>query len=302
MGGVPIEKEIQLLNSGQLLRRGEFGPLSRSRRIQVASSCYDIGIPLHQASSIRKQLLIQKVTSGSWLLKDEEVIDCIVDKFCRKRSILKLAYEYDLPPVSILRCIIKQRVKEASPHIIRKYGGTHRLKQITMMVIHEQHQNYLSDILTSSWERRQLQIAKAHDSVGYQRDVTAGASWESQVFKFFDLHDIKYIKEKEMKQAGILTRCTPDCLFIDDVYINGEQVRWLELKSFYASGLDEVRKFTEKSIVRQVEKYERTFGEGHGAVILRNGFSKKISDMHKSTLFLDGGPLFIPKDLNLTFE
>ena len=167
-GGVPIDKEIQLLNSGQLLRRGEFGPLSPSRLIQVASCCYDIGMPLHQASSIRKQLLIQKVTSGSWLLKDEGVVDDIADKFCRERSILKLAYEYDLPPVSILRCIIKKRVKDASPHIIRRYGGTHRLKQITMMVIHEQHQNYLSDILTSSWERRQLQIAKAHDSVGYQ--------------------------------------------------------------------------------------------------------------------------------------
>jgi len=166
--GVPIEKEIQLLDSGQLLRRGEFGPLSPSRRIQVASCCYDVGIPLHQASSIRKQLLIQKVTSGSPLLKDEEVIDDIIAKFNCKKSILKLAYEYDLPPVSIMRCIIKQRVKAASPHIIRKYDGTHRLKSITMMVIHEQHQSYLSDILTSNWELRQLQIAKAHDSVGYQ--------------------------------------------------------------------------------------------------------------------------------------
>jgi len=122
------------------------------------------------------------------------------------------------------------------------------------------------------------------------------------VFKYFDLHDIKYIKENEMKQAGILTRCTPDCLFIDDVFINGKNVRWLELKSFYASGLDEVRKFTEKSIVRHVEKYERTFGEGKGAVILKNGFSKTISDMHPNTLYLDGGPLFMPKDLALTFE
>ena len=47
---VPIQKEIQLLMSNTLIRRGEFGKVYGSRALDVELSCIDAGLTFHQGA------------------------------------------------------------------------------------------------------------------------------------------------------------------------------------------------------------------------------------------------------------
>ena len=155
---------------------------------------------------------------------------------------------------------------------------------------HQDDNDAVKDLL-SEWELKQLQTAKENDMVGYRDNSTVAEEWENDIYNFLDKHDINYITEDTMKLHGIESKGTPDCLLLDDLFVNGNQIKWIEFKCFYASGLRENSYFTNKSLCKQIRKYEKEFGK-NGAVILKNGFSGKIEERFPSTLFLDGGPLY----------
>ena len=92
---VPVTSEIQLLRSGALVRRGEFGPLMGSRVLEVELECSDSGLTIDQAQSIRKQLLIRKAQKASRRLKNERVLQRISRKFDRQQTpLLDLAQQH----------------------------------------------------------------------------------------------------------------------------------------------------------------------------------------------------------------
>lgn len=294
---VPLQKEIQLLTSGTLLRRGEFGSLDGSRALEVELECSELGMSFHQAVSIRKQLMMRKMLKGSFKLKDENTLGDIKKKFeQRQRPLLELSQEYDLPPVSIFRAIVAPRVLSANPQCsclqTRRPAG-----RIVQSIIGETDSDNVEAFLTE-WELKQLQAAKENDVVGHQISCTAAEEWEDAIYTFLDERGINYLTEESMKLKGYETIGTPDCLLLDDLFINGQLIRWMEFKSYYVSGLKENKYFTKKAVSKQVEKYEKEFGK-NGAVILKNGFSDSISRRYPSTMFLDGGPLHAGDDYSL---
>ncbi len=105
---VPIQKEVRLLMSGTLVRRGEFGPLHGSMAIKVELECTKLGIDLDQALSIWKQLMMGKVLKGgASKLKDECTMKRIQKEFKqRQRLLLNILQAYNLPPVSIFRAVL----------------------------------------------------------------------------------------------------------------------------------------------------------------------------------------------------
>lgn len=288
---VPIKKEIQLLMSGNLVRRGEFGPLVGSRALEVELESAELELTFQQALSIRKQLMISKILKvGTAKLKNEQTTKKILWDFeQRQRSLLELSYQYDLPPVTIFRAILAPRVHDAFPQF-RCRNRNRPAGRIIQSIINEVDPGQVKSFL-SEWEFKELQIAKENDVVGYNGDSTDTArEWEKSIHNYLDKHGIKYVTEETIKMHGYNDKGTPDCLLVDELYINGKQIRWIECKSFYASGLRENSYFTRKAISRQVDRYEKEYGKC-GAVMLKYGFSATICQRHPSTLFLDGGPL-----------
>lgn len=285
---VPIEKEIRLLMSGNLVRKGEFGPLSGSRELEVELESAELGLTFQQALSIRKQLLVSKLMKdGISKLKNEQTVKKLTREFERnQRSLLELSFKYDLPPVTILRSILASRVPQFSC-LDRNRPVGRVLQSIISEVKYEHVKSYLCE-----WEFKELQTAKENDIVGYSGNSldSAPQEWETTIFDYLDEHGIKYMNEETLKLYGLEEKGTPDCLLLDELYINGKHVRWIECKSFYASGLRENSYFTRKAVSRQVDRYEKEFGRC-GAVILKNGFSSTVCLKHPSTLFLDSGPL-----------
>jgi hypothetical protein len=284
--------------SGTLVRRGEFGPLCGSRRIEVDLECAELGIHFDQALSIRKQLMMSKVLKGgSWKLKDEYTMKRIRKEFEQKqRPLLEISQRYDLPPVSIFRAIVAPRVLNAYPQFTC-LDRTRPAGRIVQSIISEACPDQLKEFV-SDWEVNELKIAKEFDMVGYSGNCTAAGEWERTIYDFLDEHNINYLTEETLKLDGYGEMGTPDCLLVDDLFIHGKLVKWIEFKSFYASGLKENSYFARKAVGRQVKKYGKSFGKS-GAVILKNGFSTEISRRYPSTLFLDGGSLSSKNEFNL---
>ena len=281
---VPISKEIQLLQKDVLIRRGEFGQLHGSRQLEVELECCELGLTFHQALSIRKQLLIKKARANHWKLKDEDSLEEVISTFQKqKKSLIDVGFELDLPPVSIMRAILASRLRERYSEL---HGSNRRrsTRKILQSIIFEDDEENV-DTFLSEWELKELQNAKKLDMIGYVTQCTSPQDWEDQLYTFLDDYQINYAKEEDLRSMG--TRSTPDCLLLDDVSINGRKVRWIEFKSYYASGLRENSWFTNK-LLSQSKKYEKEF-RGEGAIIMKGGFSETL--VSSSTLFLDSGPL-----------
>lgn len=135
----------------------------------------------------------------------------------------------------------------------------------------------------------QLQLAKESDVISYQDQPNEIRSniWEEALYTHLEECDVNYTTEDELRKVG--SRITPDCLLLDDCVINGKHVRWIDVKSSYASGLRENVHFAKK-LKKQIAKYQGEFG-ANGAVIFKHGFSSKLAKQNPHTLFLDAGPL-----------
>ena len=281
---MPVSKEKELLQKDVLIRRGEFGSLHGSRLLEVELECCELGISVSQAMSIRKQLLMGKARSNHWKLRKKKSLKNVIHSFEKEgKSLTTIAQELDLPPVSVFRAIIANRVLDRPPEI-QVARRKRPSRKIIQSIIAENNSSYL-DSYISKRELAEIQRAKKCDVIGHIMNSTSPQDWENDLYKFLDAHQINYIKEKDLKSLG--TQSTPDCLLLDDISINGRKVRWIEFKSYYASGLKENWWFTKK-LIEQSEKYKKEF-RGEGAIIMKGGFSEKLTT--SSTLFLDSGPL-----------
>jgi hypothetical protein len=189
-----------------------------------------------------------------------------------------MSKDMNLPPVSIFRAIISARLAK----MYRKKERTRIIKGMVYDCEGESIREFLSD-----WEFQQMQLAKRNDIVGFAGHDIDWKEWENEVLAFLDDHSINYVAESILRQSD--TNSTPDVLVLDDLYINNQLIRWIEVKSYYASGLRENEYITKKSLFNQVKRYHSEFGTG--AVILKNGFSDRISRKLENTVLLDSGPL-----------
>ena len=303
-GPVPLRSEISLLASGTLVRRGEFGHLAGSRALEVALACDEQGLSFRQGASIRKQLLWGKLMrrGGMRKLRRAGSVRALTRQFeAGQTPLLELAARHDLPPVSILRAILTARVRATTPRRSRGPGGRRPAgtRRVVQAIIGETSDEHVARFL-SDWELAELRTAKAHDAVGHRPAAATAAAdaWERAVYAYLDAQGVRYLSEEDLKRGGAhggwdaASRGTPDCVILndDELVLNGRAVRWIEFKSYYASGLRDNAPFTRRAVSRQVERYQREFGP-RGAVILRDGFSDEVSRRYPDTLFLDGGPL-----------
>lgn len=280
---IPLSSELELIRKNVLYRRGEFGPLNSSRQLELELESYAVGMTCQQGHCMRKQQLIRNALLNGDKLKDDRLIKRFSRQFEKgRKSLLKMSTELDLPPVSIFRAILDARLT----HDFNIPHHKSRSRIIKSMMYGNDSESIWTYLL-SDFEFQQMQLAKQHDIVAYAHDDALPQQWEEQVMAYLDEHNINYVNEEILRQSD--ANSTPDFLILDDLYINNKLTRWIEVKSFYASGLRENHYFTKKSLLNQVKRYERELGSG--AVILKNGFSDAIINKLDRTLLLDGGPL-----------
>jgi hypothetical protein len=162
-------------------------------------------------------------------------------------DILSLSRNYAMPPVTLLRGIFYYN---KLPHI-------HNIFRRKMTP---------EDGLALPRDQEQFRIAEANDaeSTFNQQYIADIAQQNEDMFVNFFVQLGIGVKTQtamvaEQVQSHGRAIITPDLLFTDDVFINGEKINWIDFKDYIGS---DVWGRIKKSNHEQCEKYTRTFGPG----------------------------------------
>ena len=224
---------------------------------------------VEQALSLRSALIQQKTVYSHRKLKRNA--RTLARKYREGSTILELSKEFDFPPMNVFRAVLeamgwsKSKIKET-------------LRNPSSM---------------KERERREFESAEAADrvtSVDQSETQVKADLFEDILADWFEEQGIRLRRQPEMvkEQSEALGRPvrTPDLLFLDHVYINGQPVAWLDAKHFYGADVEFQRKKMKKQMNRYIDEW------GSGAIMFRHGFCENL--YLPGVLMLDSGPI----DLN----
>lgn len=90
--------------------------------------------------------------------------------------------------------------------------------------------------------------------------------FEGKVEKKLRKVGLKFLTEKQQREAGTNTSATPDFLMTAPIFYNGHQINWIDAKNFLGWESDLVY----SKLKKQAKKYNTAFG--HGAFIFSEGY------------------------------
>lgn len=186
----------------------------------------------------------------------------IINDYVHGLNILKLSTKYDCSPLNLLRIIFLKKYKKKLTQLISK-KKTLSLK-----------------------DSEQLDLAISNDLyalINQDEILKKSTEFEIKIQKILDNLGIKYktqeqLAKEQIEKSNIATN-TPDFLILDDLWINGHKINWIDAKNFY--GLN--TKYIEKRIKHQTKKYINAWGSG--SIIFNLGFSSKLKV--DNILFID---------------
>ena len=261
---VPLKAEERV--AGWVVKRGEYGWLSDERVETIAQKVTDEAMTVDQALSLRSALLQQKTVYSHHKLKRNA--RTLARKYREGSTILELSKEFDFAPMNVFRAVLeamgwsKSKIKDS-------------LRNPSSM---------------KERERREFESAEAADrvtSVDQSETQVKADLFEDILADWFEEQGIRLRRQPEMvrEQSEALGRPvrTPDLLFLDHVYINGQPVAWLDAKHFYGADVEFQRKKMKKQMNRYIDEW------GSGAIMFRHGFCENL--YLPGVLMLDSGPI-----------
>jgi hypothetical protein len=236
-----------------VVQRGHFGWLEDDRVEEIATFVDSENMTLDQALSLRSALLQQKTVYSHGRLKSKSRE--LAKHYRAGTSIIELSQRYDFPPMNIFRVVLeamgwsKKKIKES-------------LREPSSM---------------KSREREEFEAAEAADRVSNvdQSEVQVRADlFEDILADWFEEKGVRLRRQPEMVKQQMADHGrpirTPDLLFLDHVYINGEPIAWIDAKHFYGADVDFQRKKMRKQMNRYIDEW------GSGAIVFRHGFSENL--------------------------
>lgn len=186
----------------------------------------------------------------------------IIEDYTNGIGVLELSTKYDGSPLNILRLVFYKKYKKKLTQLIKK-------KKIL-----------------SKRDLEQLNIAISNDLyalVNQDEILKKSTEFELKIQKILDNLGIRYKTQEQLAQEQIQesdkATNTPDFLILDDLWINGEKINWIDAKNFY--GLN--TPYLKKRIKHQIKKYLDVWG--FGSIIFSLGFCSKLKI--NGILFID---------------
>ena len=261
---VPLKTEEKL--AGLVLKHGEFGWLEDARVAEIEGQVRGENITLDQALSLRSALLQQKTVYSHHRLRSKGRE--LARRYREGESVVELSKIYDFPPMNVFRVVL-EAMGWSKNTIKEKLRNPSALKER---------------------ERQEFEAAEAADRVSNvdQGETQLKADlFEDILADWFEAKGIRLRRQPEMvkEQSELLGRPvrTPDLLFLDHVYINGEPVAWIDAKHFYGADVEFQRKKMKKQMDRYIEEW------GSGAIMFRHGFCANL--FLPGVLMLDASPI-----------
>lgn len=261
---VPVSNEAKV--ASLVVERGNFRWLEADRLEEISKIAAIEKMTLNQALSLRSTLLQNKTIQTHFALKSKQ--SELARHYRSGTSVVELSQRYDFAPMNLFRAILdslgwsKITIKE-------------NLRDPSSMEQREQDEFAAAEAAdqVSSFDQTESQ-ARAE----LFEDVLAG---------WFEARGVRLRRQPEMEkeqfeQHGRPVR-TPDLLFLDHVYINGQPIAWIDAKHFYGADI----KFQRQKMKKQMNRYSEEWGSG--AIVFRHSFSENL--YIPGVLMLDGGHL-----------
>ena len=265
----PITSSVENEVAKFVARRGDYGWMDDHQVDALAKNLEEreLEMTVDQALSLRKAILQQKSVYRHGRMMREA--DRLLRDYDKGQGIISIARKRDYPPLNVMRAIFsarrwsKNRIKEAMKDPERKLKGR--------------------DLKEYREAAEQDRISSADQSETHDRS----ARFETVLADHLASFDIRFRTQEELVQEqtsehGRATN-TPDILLLDQLYINGDLVAWIDAKHYYGANLDFPIRKTRKQMRRYVEMW------GQGAIVYRHGFNKAISI--PGVVLLDATPL-----------
>lgn len=226
---------------------------------------FDSDITLSQGISIRNTVIKEKIIKN--YSRMNRMISKIAEEYNNGRCILVLSSKYDFPPLNLLRGILINRGLPQG-EIYKVFANKFDPKT-----------------LLSGRDLYQFYLAEKHDAesaFNRQQIAETAAENEARVIAYFKSIGCNIKTQDDLVREQVETHgraiLTPDLLFLDEVYINGTRVHWIDYKDYIGTDI----RFLLKSNIDQAAKYTEKWGTG-------------ALCFHKS--YVDG--LFIPNSILL---
>lgn len=256
----------------------DYGPLNlkKTKDLTIAvnnvNDRYKCDVTLDQAISLRNIVLKDKIIKNYSRMNQR--IDRIYTEYEHGIDILELSYNYDFPPLNLLRGVFLRKGYNAS----------------SIYDIFTNKKNPKS--LLSGRDLKQFKLAESNDAestFNQQRVAEIAAINEEKFINYFKSIGIKLRTQEQLVREQIAQYgrpvLTPDVLFTDEVYINGKRVHWIDYKDYLGTDV----RFLFTSNMNQSVKYAEKWGPG--ALCYRKSFV--------SGLYIPGAMLLDARVLNL---
>lgn len=177
----------------------------------------------------------------------------IIKDYNNNLDIIELVKKYDGSPLNILRLIFKKKYNQKLTNIIK---NPEKLNT-----------------------RDNLQLDKAINNdvyalVNQDKILEHSIEFENKIGIFLKQNNIQFKTQEELTKEQMENNNhptnTPDFLILDDLYINGIKINWIDAKNFYGSD----SKIIINKIKKQTKKYINTWGTG--SIIFSLGFGSKL--------------------------
>ena len=231
-------------------------------KLSTSSTC--IGLPKYFCPEIILSIRANLMRSHM-ICNHKKVVSLgpmIINDYNNGIGVLELSSKYDGSPLNILRLVYASKYKKKLTQLIK------------------------SNKFLSSKDTTQLDLAILNDLyalINQDKVLKKSTEFEQSIQEILDKLSVKYKTQEQLTQEQIeetdKATNTPDFLILDDLWINGKKINWIDAKNFY--GLN--TQYLKKRIKHQTKKYIDAWGTG--SIIFSLGFSSEL--MIPGILFID---------------
>jgi len=164
-------------------------------------------------------------------------------------SVVSLSAGLDIPAMALMRLILLTKLRENHHRLQLRDRFYRQIVQAALRIgevgsneeierdKEDRKAHYFKGIISEIFTERDIaEVAEAKicDQISYtsmedsSMEKTSSLGWENQLFDWLRQNNVSFLDESALRQYNISS--TPDVLLLDDVYIDGKLVRWMDLK------------------------------------------------------------------------
>jgi len=240
----------------KVIERGYYGPFPESIQTQHNLEAYiesgKTKMDIFQALSFRSALLQLKAKKRNWFIKTN--VKYLSKEYQKGTSIVHIAKYHDLPPMNVLRHVLSD-MNFSKRKIKRCFKNPQQ-----ELEEREEREFYAADALDCISTSNQDEVLK--NAEAFEKNI------ESVLVQM----NISFITQKdleeEQKRDFGVPFVTPDFLILDELFVNGQRIHWIDAKAFYGSNIKSQISDTTRQMARYIELW------GTGSIIFLRGYNE----------------------------